>query len=161
MQADSWMSTQGGCRQQRQMGQGCSGGLETHIAALGDGYCYRILQRKRQQRRLPFLASTGVANQPPNLHHPQGPDHEGRLWLMIDNREAINASRTHGADVVARVVVSNVRALVALFMEGSMAGRRLLWRLCVAHTRLHVRTRPPHQPTLSLPKKRWSTACAC
>ncbi|KAI8468922.1 MAG: hypothetical protein J3K34DRAFT_293498 [Monoraphidium minutum] len=37
----------------------------------------------------------------------EGPDAEGRLWLMIDNRAAINASRTHGTDVVARAVVSN------------------------------------------------------
>ena len=100
MQADSWMSTQGGCRQQRQMGQGCSGGLETHIAALGDGYCYRILQRKRQQRRLPFLASTGVANQPPNLHHPQGPDASGCLWA---GRPAPPSQSDNDANRLARV----------------------------------------------------------
>lgn len=38
----------------------------------------------------------------------EGPDRSGRLWLMIDNRAAVSASRAHGADVVARVVISNV-----------------------------------------------------
>lgn len=38
----------------------------------------------------------------------EGPDDDGHLWLMIDFRAAVNASRTHGPEMVARVLVSNV-----------------------------------------------------
>lgn len=38
----------------------------------------------------------------------EGPDDEGHLWLMIDFRAAVSASRTHGPEMVARVLVSNV-----------------------------------------------------
>lgn len=40
----------------------------------------------------------------------EGPDSDGYLWLMIDFRAAVEASRTHGPELVARVLVSNVRA---------------------------------------------------
>eukprot|EP00879_Flechtneria_rotunda_P010825 GHRR01011314.1.p1 GENE.GHRR01011314.1~~GHRR01011314.1.p1 ORF type:complete len:584 (+),score=168.73 GHRR01011314.1:153-1904(+) len=36
----------------------------------------------------------------------EGPDSDGHLWLMIDFRAAVQASRTHGPDLVARVLVS-------------------------------------------------------
>lgn len=39
----------------------------------------------------------------------EGPDDDGYLWLMIDFRAAVEASRTHGPELVARVLVSNVR----------------------------------------------------
>jgi hypothetical protein len=38
----------------------------------------------------------------------EGPDDEGHLWLMIDFRAAVSASRTHGPEMVARVLVSNM-----------------------------------------------------
>lgn len=38
----------------------------------------------------------------------EGPDAEGHLWLMIDFRAAVSASRTHGPELVARVLVSNM-----------------------------------------------------
>lgn len=41
----------------------------------------------------------------------EGPDEDGHAWLMIDMRAAVSAARTHGADLVARVLVSNVRTL--------------------------------------------------
>jgi hypothetical protein len=40
----------------------------------------------------------------------EGPDAEGHLWLMIDFRAAVSASRTHGPELVARILVSNVSA---------------------------------------------------
>jgi hypothetical protein len=39
----------------------------------------------------------------------EGPDSDGYLWLMIDFRAAVEASRAHGPELVARVLVSNVR----------------------------------------------------
>jgi hypothetical protein len=41
----------------------------------------------------------------------EGPDSDGYLWLMVDFKAAIEASRTHGPDLVARVLVSNVSAV--------------------------------------------------
>jgi hypothetical protein len=38
----------------------------------------------------------------------EGPDDDGHLWLMIDFRAAVQASRTHGPELVARVLMSNV-----------------------------------------------------
>lgn len=43
----------------------------------------------------------------------EGPDDEGHLWLMIDFRAAVSASRTHGPEMVARVLVSNVSGATA------------------------------------------------
>lgn len=40
----------------------------------------------------------------------EGPDPQGYLWLVIDNRAAVAASKAHGPEPVARVLVSNVRA---------------------------------------------------
>ncbi len=44
----------------------------------------------------------------------EGPDHDGYLWLMIDNHEAVLASRTQGAELVARALISNVSACKCL-----------------------------------------------
>lgn len=38
----------------------------------------------------------------------EGPDRDGYMWLMIDNRAAVTASKVHGAELIARVLVSNV-----------------------------------------------------
>jgi hypothetical protein len=38
-----------------------------------------------------------------------GPDDQGHLWLIIDNKAAVSASKTHGPELVARILVSNVR----------------------------------------------------
>ena len=37
-----------------------------------------------------------------------GPDDEGYLWLVIDNKAAVSASKTHGPELVARILISNV-----------------------------------------------------
>lgn len=42
----------------------------------------------------------------------EGPDGDGHLWLMIDFRAAVSASRTHGPELVARVLVSNVGSVL-------------------------------------------------
>jgi hypothetical protein len=43
----------------------------------------------------------------------EGPDSDGYLWLMIDFKAAVETSRTHGPELVARVLVSNVSGAVA------------------------------------------------
>lgn len=64
----------------------------------------------------------------------EGPDSDGYLWLMIDFRAAVEASRTHGPELVARVLVSNVRAGQQLREGGH---RELVPRSCEAqHVRL-------------------------
>jgi hypothetical protein len=106
----------------------------------------------------------------PPPHPGQGPDREGRLWLMIDNRAAVNASRAHGADAVARVIISNVRrregaggrAAAPGGERGAPEGLRAPPRPRTAR----FASARPHPPALKrnptpTPQKRSSTAAAC
>jgi hypothetical protein len=57
----------------------------------------------------------------------EGPDSDGHLWLMIDYRAAVEASRAHGPELVSRVLVSNVSCA----WRGGASGAAAAWlRAC-------------------------------
>jgi hypothetical protein len=60
----------------------------------------------------------------------EGPDSDGYLWLMIDFRAAVEASRAHGPDLVARVLVSNVRGVAGCRGVGRSDSAGCLLRSC-------------------------------
>jgi hypothetical protein len=68
----------------------------------------------------------------------EGPDAEGHLWLMIDFRAAVSASRTHGPELVARVLVSNVSALSVVTYSRPRLHLLMLCVLAVNCVAVHV-----------------------